>query len=163
MTSAVPMEDQRTPGVTRFDVVCQPEAEHTVLELVRGWAEDRALREPARMRLTALVRAALGHGLAYHPRAVTVLVRWCAPEQVRVDLRWWGSAATVRSHQSDDEVEAMVSVLDALAVHWDVAVTDVGWVHWLVASTDVDPGPARQPSTHPRLPERWNRSGTRPE
>lgn len=129
------MVDDGLPGVTRFDVICRvdAEAETTIVRLVETWAEDRALQVEARVRLATLVRAALDHGLAFNPRAVTVLVRWLDLERVRVDLRWWGCAEAARPHDGRHGLDATVSTLDALADDWGVRRTGPGWVHWLVA------------------------------
>lgn len=128
-------EGTPTPGVTRFDVLCQPQIVETVLDLMGRWAEDRALPANGRRRLAYLMGAAVEHGMRFGPRALTIAVRWTGVDQVRVDLRWLGSADAARPDGRRHDLSSTISTLDALAVEWGVGrIGDVS-VQWIVADT----------------------------
>lgn len=122
-------------GVTRFDVVCHPHVVETVTTLTRRWADDRALSDVARERLSAVVRAALGHGLRFDPRAVVVLIQWLDPDRVRVDVRWLGCSDTARATPAMNDVQATISTLDTMADQWGFGGGQRGWVHWMIVAT----------------------------
>jgi hypothetical protein len=123
------------PGVTRFDMLCQPRIVETVLDLMGRWAEDRALPENVRKRLDYLVGAAVEHGMRFEPRALAVSVRWTGLEQIRIDLRWFGCNNAARSHSRGHDLAATASTLDALAVEWGVGRLGDVSVQWIVANT----------------------------
>lgn len=123
------------PGVTRIDVVCQPQAVGTVLAATRRWADDRALPVVACERLTGLVYAAIGYGLRFDPRGVTLLIRWIDPDRIRLDLRWHGCSATARESTADCDVSETISTLDAIAETWGFGRGRRGPVHWMVVDT----------------------------
>ncbi len=137
----VPVEAEAPPGVTRFDVVCRPqvedveEVEGVVLELVDRWSEDRALRTDARARLVGVVRSAMGHGLQFEPRGLTVLIRWLDLDRVQVDLRWWRCSPTSSPGSSGQDLETTLATLDTLAAGWGVHRAGSRWVLWLVVDT----------------------------
>jgi hypothetical protein len=122
-------------GVTRFDVVCHPHVVETVLTLTRRWADDRALSDVARERLSAVVRAALGHGLRFDPRAVVIRIQWLDADRVRVDVRWLGCSETARPMPAKNDVQATISTLDTLADQWGFGGGQRGWVHWMTVAT----------------------------
>ena len=106
------------PGVSRFNLICGPDVRDTCDHLVRRWAEDRAVPGRATERLCLVTSAAIGHGLMYRPRAVTLAVSWLDLDRVRVDLRWHGCGG-VASHQvSARQLESTVAILDALSESW---------------------------------------------
>jgi hypothetical protein len=132
---ARPAETAPPPGVTRFDVLNQPQVVQTVLGLMRRWAEDRALSDVARVRLAALVRATMGHGLRFGPRALTVLIGWVDPDRVRLEVRWIGCSTIASGNLSGHDVGATISTLDTLADGWGFGSGRSGWVHWMVVDT----------------------------
>jgi hypothetical protein len=79
------------------------------------------------------VYVALSHGLRFHPRAVTVLVRWDDVERVRVDLRWHACDAGAEPDEGGGyDVEAHILSLNALTHAWGIGRTRSGWVQWLL-------------------------------
>ncbi len=121
------------PGVSRFDVICQPGIVDTVLDLMARWADDRALPENARRRLGYLMGAAVEHGTRFEPRALTMLVRWVDVEQVRVDLRWYGGADAALPERPEQALAGTVATLDALAAEWGLGHNGTAWIQWIVA------------------------------
>jgi hypothetical protein len=120
------------PRASRIDVVCGPDVLSTVLALTGRWAEERAVAEVARARLTALVRAAMEHGLRFDPRGVTMLIEWLDPGHVRLDVRWHGSAGTASTPVEGGDVGATISTLDTLAERWGFGSSGGDPVHWMV-------------------------------
>jgi hypothetical protein len=106
------------PGVSRFDLICGPDVRETSDHLVRRWAEDRALPGRATERLCLVASAAVGHGLMYRPRAVTLAVSWADLDRVQVDLRWHGCAGVASEGVSAHQLDSTVAILDALADSW---------------------------------------------
>ena len=121
------------PGVSRFDVICQPGIVETVLGLIARWADDRALPENARRRLGYLMGAAVEHGTRFEPRALTVSVRWVGVERVRVDLRWYGGADAARQERPAQALAGTIATLDALAEEWGLGHNGSAWIQWIVA------------------------------
>jgi hypothetical protein len=122
-------------GVTRFDVVCHPHVVETVLTLTRRWADDRALSDVARERLSAVVRAALEHGLRFDPRAAVIRIQWLDADRVHVDVRWFGCSDTARPTPAKNDVQATISTLDTHADQWGFGGGQRGWVHWMTVGT----------------------------
>ena len=129
----LPLAPPAHPGVTRFDVLCGPRAVETVLRLLGTWADDRALAQHARTRLTHVMDAALDHGLRFEPRAVTISVRWVDVERVRVDLRWFGGAEAARRQRAGRDLSTTIATLEALTVEWGVGRRAGVAVQWVVA------------------------------
>lgn len=123
------------PGVTRFDVVCRPDAVETTLALTRRWAADRALPDLAWARLAVVLRAAMAHGLRFDPRGVTLLVRWLDLDRVRLELRWRQCASTASPGAGADAVEDTTWLLDTIADDWGVGRSGGSWVQWIVVDT----------------------------
>ena len=121
------------PGVSRFDVICQPHLVDTVLDLIARWADDRALSQNGRRKLAYLMGAAVEHGTRFAPRALTVFVRWVDVERIRVDLRWYGCADAACREQPAHGLAGTISTLDALAVEWGLGHTGGAWIQWIVA------------------------------
>jgi hypothetical protein len=119
-------------GVSRIDVVCGPNVVQTVLELTQHWADECALPHAARARLTALVRAAVEHGLRFDPRGVTLLIGREARGRVCIDVRWHGSAGCATAAIAEGDVGATIATLDALADEWGFAGSGTDPVHWMV-------------------------------
>ena len=130
-----PLSADVPPGVTRFDLACQPRVAETVLELIAGWAEDRALPEDGRRRVACLMGTAIEHGMRFEPRALTISVRWVGAERIRVDLRWYGTAETARPGGAVHDLAATISTLDALAVDWGMGRIGNVSVQWIVSDT----------------------------
>ena len=87
-----------------------------------------------------LTSAALGHGLLYQPRGVSVAMRWADVDRVRVDVRWHGCTRVSEGTVSSQQLESTVALFDALAVGW-------GFGHgspsqWMVVDSASE-GPAR--------------------
>ena len=122
-------------GVVRLDLVCQPQVVETVLVATRRWGKDRALSNLACERLTALVHAAMVHGLRFDPRGVTLLIRWLDPDRVRLDLRWHGCSSTARVALADGDVGATIATLDTLAEEWGFGSSRRGSIQWMVVDT----------------------------
>ena len=108
----------RAPGVSRFDLFCGPRVRETCEHLVRRWAEDRALPARAVDRICVLTSAALGHGLLYQPRGVSVTMRWADVDRVRVDVLWHGCTRVSQGTVSSEKLESTVALFDAAAVRW---------------------------------------------
>lgn len=121
------------PGVSRFDVICQPGIVDTVLDLTSRWADDRALPENARRRLGYLLGAAVEHGTRFEPRALTMLVRWVGVERVRIDLRWYGGTDAARQERPEQALAGTIATLDALATEWGLGHNGSAWIQWIVA------------------------------
>ena len=110
--------EQRAPGVSTFDVICGPGVRETCEQHVRRWARDRALPTRAADRLWVVTSAALGHGLLYGPRGVSVTMRWADLDRVRVDVRWRGCTRVAQGAVSTQELESTLALLDAVAESW---------------------------------------------
>lgn len=124
------------PGVTRFDLVCGRGMHATARDLARGWCADRAVPDAATDAIVTLIRVALGHGLRFDPRAVTVGLRWLDPDRVAVDVRWRGCARIAASAPTGtDEVESTAAAFDALAESWGLWISTPDPVHWFVVDT----------------------------
>lgn len=132
---SVPLAPPALPGVTRFDVLCQPGVVETVLDLVGRWTEDRALPTNGRRRIAYLMGAAVEHGLWFRPRALTILVRWTDVERVRFDIRWFGASETAHPDGSRPDLSVTISTLDALAAEWGVGHRGTVSIQWIVADT----------------------------
>jgi hypothetical protein len=115
--------------------VHQPEVVQTVLGLLRRWAENRALSEVARVRIASLVRAAMGHGQRFGPRALTILIGWVDPDRVRLEVRWLGCSASARVNMSGADVGVTISTLDTLADDWGFGRGQRCWIHWMIVDT----------------------------
>jgi hypothetical protein len=124
--------DVTVPEGTRMDLVCGPRVAATARDMARRWGEDRTLSEAAVTRLTALVHAAVGHGLRFGPRAVTVTVRWIDPDRMRVAVRWNASWALALSSLDDGVLDQTVAILDAFSQEWGFCAGRHGPVHWMV-------------------------------
>lgn len=122
-------------GVTRFDLICNPQLTVTVPGLAQRWGQDRALPVAALGRLVLLLRAAVEHGLRFDPHGVTVTLRWLDVDRVRVDTWWDGCRATARVAETSGDLESTATVLDFLAEDWGFATSSSGPVHWMVLDT----------------------------
>lgn len=124
----------RLPGVSRFDLICGPRVRETCEQHVRRWAQDRALPARAVDRLCVLTSAALGHGLPYGPRGVSVIMRWADHDRVRVDVRWHGCTRVSRSTVSSQKLESTVALFDAVAESWGFGHGSPG-SQWMVVDS----------------------------
>ncbi len=124
----------RVPGVSRFDLICGPRVSETCEQLVRRWAQDRALPARAADRLCALSSAALGHGLGYGPRGVSVILRWADVDRVRVDVRWHGCTPVSRRTVSSQKLQSTIALFDALAESWGFGHGSPG-SQWMVVDS----------------------------
>lgn len=131
--------DQSTteiPGISRLDLICGPRIRETCEQHVRRWAVDRALTAGATNRLALLATAALGHGILYGPRAVSVIMQWADPDRVRIDVRWHGATTVSRTQVSSQKVEATVALFDALTEAWGFGPGTPA-AQWMVVGTNV--------------------------
>jgi hypothetical protein len=135
MSSAGVSTEHMLSEISRIDVVCGPDVMETVLSLAMRWAHARAVSEVDRVRLAALVRAAVEHGLRFEPRGVSLVIGWQAPDRVRVDLRWHGSSGCASAAVADGGVGATIATLDAFADQWGFGGTGADPVHWMVVDT----------------------------
>lgn len=122
-------------GMTRIDLVRNPQVGQTARQLALQWAQDRALTDAAIGRLTALVDAAVGHGVRFDPRRVTIRLRWLDPDRVRVDVKWRGCSGTARATVTSGDIEVTVATLDAYAEDWGFGISDDGPVQWMIIDT----------------------------
>jgi hypothetical protein len=113
-------------------MICGPQVRQTCEQWVRRWARDRALTTRVADRLSVLTSAALGHGLLYGPRGVSVRLRWADLDRIRVDVRWHGCSEVSRSTVDSDDVEAIGALLDALTDTWGFGGGAPGWQWMLV-------------------------------
>jgi hypothetical protein len=134
----IPDRDRRTehraPGVSTFDLICGPQVGETWEEHVRRWTRDRALPTRAADRLCVLTSAALGHGLQYGPRGVSVTMRWAGLDRVRVDVRWHGCTRVASGTVSSQKLESTAALFDALAESWGFGAGSPG-SQWMVVDS----------------------------
>jgi hypothetical protein len=124
----------RAPGVSRLDLICGPGVREACEAHVRRWARDRALPTRAADRLCFLTSAAVGYGLLYHPRGVSVIMRWLDLDRVRVDVRWHGCARVSRGTVSTERLESTVALFDAVAESWGFGHGSPG-TQWMVVDS----------------------------
>jgi hypothetical protein len=122
-------------GVTRLDVECNADLNAIALALASRWCEDRAVPASAAESVTALVVAAVGHGLRFAPRAVSIAIRWLDPDRVRVDLRWRDCSRATVSVVDNTALESTVAVFDALSDDWGFGGTGPDSTQWFVVDT----------------------------
>lgn len=122
-------------GVTRMDLVCGPQIARTAHDLALRWGRDRALPAAALDRLTALVLAAVTHGLRFAPKGVAIAMRWIDLDRVRVDVTWKGCSSTAMPPAMDEELEATAATLDAFAEQWGFGTVSSGPIQWMVLDT----------------------------
>jgi hypothetical protein len=119
-----------------MDLVCGPHVARTAHDLVLRWGRDRALSAAALGRLSALVLAAMAHGLRFDPRRVGIAMRWIDLDRVRVDVTWKGCSATaVPSAIDDEELDATAETLDTYAAEWGFGTGRTGPIQWMVLDT----------------------------
>ncbi len=123
-----------------MDLVCGPRIAVTAEQLARSWGRDRALSSAAIDRLSALVLAAIGHGLRFGPRGVTIKVQWLDRDRVRIDVMWREcSGRAARSVPgapgTGGNVEATAAMLDALAESWGFGTSRADPHQWIVLDT----------------------------
>lgn len=122
------------PGVSTFDLICGPQVQETCREHIGRWARDRALSTKATDRLCVVTSAALGHGLRYGPRGVSVTLRWADLDRVRVGLRWHDVTGLAHARVSNQDLEATAAFMDAVAESWVFGAGSPG-AQWLVVDT----------------------------
>ncbi len=119
----------------RLDLVCSPRIELTAEQLARGWGREQALSPPAIDRLATLVLAAVGHGLRFGPRGVTIEMRWLDRDRLRVDVKWREcSGRALASHPARD-VESTAATLDEWAESWGFGTSNNDPLQWIVLDT----------------------------
>ena len=122
-------------GVTRLDLVCSPQMAETAQGLARRWGEDRALPATAVDGIATLVRAAVGHGIRFGPKATTVALRWLDLDRVFIDVRWHRCSSTAVHFVEDGDVESTAAVFDALSEEWGFGTSGSGPSQWMVVDT----------------------------
>ena len=118
-----------------MDLLCGDGIESTAVNLVRGWGRDRALPSTAVDRLGVLVSAAVGHGLRFGPRGVTIGMRWLDAHRVQINVRWRGCSGATRSSGPAHDVEQTAAALDANAERWGFGASTTDPLHWIVLDT----------------------------
>jgi hypothetical protein len=122
-------------GVTRLDLVCSPQIGATAQAFARRWSEDRAVSTWTADAMATLTLAAVGHGLRFGPRAVTIAIRWLDLDRIFVDVRWHGGSRVAVTLLSDCDLESTETVFDALADEWGFGVSSSGSNQWMVVDT----------------------------
>lgn len=119
----------------RMDLVCSPRVESTAQQLVRQWAREQALPPAAIDQLAALVLAAVGHGLRFGPRGVTILVHWVDHDRLRIDVKWRACSGRALTPRPGVDVESTAATLDALAEAWGFGTSNTDPHQWIVLDT----------------------------
>lgn len=122
-------------GLERIDLVFGPQVVETVLAQARRWEEDHELSVAARVRLTAVLRAALDHGLRFDPRGIGLECTWVDSDRVRLDLKWHLCKGTASCSVPAGGLEATIATLDTLADEWGFGNVEPYSVHWIVVDT----------------------------
>jgi hypothetical protein len=126
---------QPSRGLERIDLVVGPQVVETVLAHARRWEEDHGLSVAARVRLTAVLRAALEHGLRFDPRGIGLECTWVDSDRLRLDLTWHLCKGTASCSVPEGGVEATIATLDTLADEWGFGNAGRYSVHWIVVDT----------------------------
>jgi hypothetical protein len=122
-------------GITRLDFVCSPHLGPTAQALARRWGEDRALPARAVDRIATLVAAAVGHGLRFGPKSMTLALRWLDLDRVFIDVRWHKCLSTAASSVHEGGIESTVAIFDSLSAEWGFGASASGPAQWMVVDT----------------------------
>ena len=133
--TGLPAATDSEAGVTRMDLVCSSHIGFTARDMARRWGRDRALSPVTAERLLALIDAAVGYGLRFGPRGVTIMLRWLDPDRMRVDVKWRECSGTAISPRPGGDVESTAATFDALAEAWGFVTTNADPLQWIVLDT----------------------------
>lgn len=122
-------------GITRLDLACSPQLGCAAQALARRWGEDRALSTGAVNRIATLVAAAVGHGLWFGPKSMTMTLRWLDLDRVLIDVTWHKCLSTAASTVREADLESTVSIFDSLSSEWGFGARGLGLAQWMVVDT----------------------------
>ncbi len=122
------------PGVSTFDVACDPHCTDDSATLVRRWGRDRALPSAVVEDLCLVTCTALDHAVRLRPSSMCVRLRWTDPDHVRVDVEWEGVDHLATRAVQEGATRATAEVMDAVAVAWGLKVGSPPG-QWMIVDT----------------------------
>ena len=134
VTEPAPGESDQI-GITRLNLACSPQLGCAAQALARRWGEDRALPVGAVNRMATLVAAAVGHGLRFGPKSMTIALRWLDLDRVLIDVTWHQCLSTAASSAHEGDVQSTMAVFDSLSPTWGFGASDSGPAQWMVVDT----------------------------
>lgn len=122
------------PGVSSFDLTCDPHCTDDSAALVRRWGRDRALPPAVMDDLCLVTCTAVDHAVRLSPSSMCVRLRWADPDHVRVDVEWRGVEQAAPRAVHEGATRAMAEVMDAVAVAWGRKVGSAPG-QWMIVDT----------------------------
>ena len=82
--------------------------------------------------MATLLAAAIGHGLKFGPKSMTIALRWLDLDSVFIEVRWHKCLSSAASWSHGGDVESTVAIFDSLSSEWGFGADGSGPVQWMV-------------------------------